>query len=126
MVINAWFQRNQPRAQASESSPKFNDQSKNILEYLSLQSGPKTAIDIARHTGHSTKKEVNRVLYTLKRDQLVDSNTTQGKKPVWCLSGKAAAMADELFRDTSRDTSAPGAYTPEKRDDRVGSSLSCF
>ena len=123
-LINTWFQRSHPRTKGAESSSSFNDVSRKVIQYLSQQQEAKTAIDIARHIGLSTKKEANQVLYRLRDQQLLQLDTTQGRKPVWSLCGKAADMATELFRDTSKDTGAPGAYSPEKRDDRVGTNLS--
>ena len=102
----------------------MNDLSRKIIQYLSQQQEAKTAIDIARHIGLSTKREANPVLYRLHQQQLLQLHNTQGKKPVWSLCGKVASMATELFRDTSKDTSAPGAYSPEKREDMVGTNLS--
>ena len=74
------------------------------------------AVDAAHKANSvSTWKEVNRVLYRLEKDQLVEKQHEANKKPVWRLCKKAAAMGDDLFRDTSQDITAPGAYSPEKR-----------
>ena len=105
------MQRSRP---GSQPNPKFHELSGQILEFLGRQRGAKAAIDVARHLGHTSKKKANSILYSLEKDQLVTLDTSQGKKPLWRLCGKAAEMAEEMFKDTSKDTSAPGAYSPGK------------
>ncbi|KAL8594877.1 hypothetical protein ACOMHN_016118 [Nucella lapillus] len=102
-------------ANKSPSETVSDDLKERIVIHLGQHKSPRTALEVARGVGAASKRAINPVLYQLKRDLVVLVEGTRGSKPLWGLSDQACAMAEELFRDTSDDTSAPGAYSPEKK-----------
>ncbi|XP_070200376.1 double-stranded RNA-specific adenosine deaminase-like [Littorina saxatilis] len=111
--MSLWFgpNRSNPVADAFRQPPNPRDISRKVQEYLNQQRQPKTALDIARGIGGKPKKEVNKVLYKLQKDGVVQTGeSSHGKKPLWSLSREA--MASNMFRNSQADTSAPGAYNP--------------
>ncbi|XP_076450742.1 LOW QUALITY PROTEIN: uncharacterized protein LOC143286820 [Babylonia areolata] len=111
-------QANIPLAPLTASDSDLNLKER-IVKYFSQQKVPRTALEVAKSLGQRSKKVVNPILYRLEKDQVLVSDSTRGQKPLWHLFEKASTMA-ELFRDTSQDRDAPGAFSPDKSNRAAG------